>query len=148
MPHQGVRFGGVEEIGPVKGVREMTAESGENAMPVEDLSPEAKEEIRNLATTLQKSKIQETRMHNFQFEPVSLPTSRVSPSCESHASQAARLNSRVIILQTLGPQPEWSISVIFPNYRADNRLFRLIPEMTVLEALTGIRYALLHIPHH
>jgi hypothetical protein len=47
---------------------------------MEDLTPEAKEEIRNLAMTLQKSKLQESRMSNFQFEPVSLPASRVSSS--------------------------------------------------------------------
>jgi hypothetical protein len=44
---------------------------------VENLSPEAKEEICNLTMTLQKSKLQESRMSNFAFEAVSLPTSRV-----------------------------------------------------------------------
>lgn len=43
----------------------------------EDLSPEAHEQIRNLAMTLQKSKLQENRMTNFAYEPVSMPASRV-----------------------------------------------------------------------
>ena len=43
----------------------------------EDLSPEAHEQIRNLAMSLQKSRIQESRMANFAYEPVSMPTSRV-----------------------------------------------------------------------
>ena len=44
---------------------------------VEDLSPEAHEQIRNLAMTLQKSRLQENRMSNFAYEPVSMPASRV-----------------------------------------------------------------------
>jgi hypothetical protein len=69
---QGVRFAsGVEEIGPV------TKTNSDKPKSMEDLSPEAKEEIRSLAMTLQKSKLQESRMSNFQFEPVSLPASRV-----------------------------------------------------------------------
>ena len=43
----------------------------------EDLGPEAQEELRNLAVTLQKSQ-QQRRLENFAFEPVSLPPSRVS----------------------------------------------------------------------
>lgn len=45
----------------------------------EDLSPEAHEQIRNLAMTLQKSRLQEQRMSNFAYEPVSMPPSRVRP---------------------------------------------------------------------
>lgn len=74
----GVRFANnVEEIDPVRSLYEMTADPNANPKPVEDLSPEAKEEIRSLAMTLQKSKFQESRMSNFAFEPVSLPPSRV-----------------------------------------------------------------------
>ena len=78
---QAVRFAsGVEEIEPVKKVHDMTKTDKEGSRSMEDLTPEAKEEIRNLAMTLQKSRLQESRMSNFQFEPVSLPASRVSPS--------------------------------------------------------------------
>lgn len=76
---QGVRFAsGVEEIEPVQKVHDLTKSNSDESRPMDDLSPEAKEEIRNLAMTLRKSKVQESRMSNFQFEPVSLPASRVS----------------------------------------------------------------------
>jgi hypothetical protein len=76
---QGVRFASdVEEIEAVKKVHDLTKNNDDGSRSMEDLSPEAKEEIRNLAMTLQKSKLQESRMSNFQFEPVSLPASRVS----------------------------------------------------------------------
>jgi hypothetical protein len=74
-----VRFAsGVEEIEPVEKVHDTTKSNDGGSRSMEDLPPEAKEEIRNLAMTLQKSKLQESRMSNFQFEPVSLPSSRVS----------------------------------------------------------------------
>lgn len=44
----------------------------------EDLPPEAREQIKTLAMTLQKSRLQESRMSNFAYEPVSMPASRVS----------------------------------------------------------------------
>jgi hypothetical protein len=43
----------------------------------DELSPEAHEQIRNLAISLQKSRLQESRMANFAYEPVSMPASRV-----------------------------------------------------------------------
>jgi hypothetical protein len=43
----------------------------------EDLSPEARQQIKNLAMTLQKSRLQESRMSNYAYEPVSMPPSRV-----------------------------------------------------------------------
>ena len=39
----------------------------------DDLTPETRQELRGLAVTMQK-----TRMENFNYEPVSLPASRVS----------------------------------------------------------------------
>jgi len=76
---QGVRFAsGVEEIEPVK--KDITKTDSDGSKSMENLTSEAKEEIRSLAMSLQKSKLQESRMSNFQFEPVSLPTSRVRSS--------------------------------------------------------------------
>ena len=71
---------GVQEIEPIQSIHQMcqTSDEGDNSM--EDLTPEAKEEIKRLAMNLQKSRLQESRMSNFAFEPVSLPASRVSPS--------------------------------------------------------------------
>jgi hypothetical protein len=86
---QGVRFAsGVEEIEPVKNVHDMTKTDSGRPKSMEDLTPEAKEEIRSLAMTLQKSKLQESRMSNFQFEPVSLPASRVRSSSTVKASSS------------------------------------------------------------
>jgi hypothetical protein len=75
----GVRFANdVQEIEPAEKVRKMTAPDEEQGKDYDDLSPQAKEEIKNLAMTLQKSRLQESRMANFTYEPVSLPASRVS----------------------------------------------------------------------
>jgi hypothetical protein len=75
---QGVRFAsGVQEIEPIHSIHQLVDRSGHEVKSTEDLTPEAKEEIRNLAMTLQKSKLQESRMSNYAFEPVSLPPSRV-----------------------------------------------------------------------
>lgn len=67
-----VRFAAQEEtIEPVKDL--IDAEDKQ----ADELSPEAHEQIRNLAMTLQKSRLQENRMANFAYEPVSMPPSRV-----------------------------------------------------------------------
>ncbi|KIV87432.1 hypothetical protein PV11_02977 [Exophiala sideris] len=59
----------------------------------EELSPEAHEQIRNLAISLQKSRVQESRMANFAYETVSMPPSRV-PSRESDNPGTPRGSSR------------------------------------------------------
>lgn len=69
---QAVRFASVnQEIEPAHSFQSFTTLS--NA----DLSPEAQEEIRNLAKGLHNSHLQQRRMSNFAFEPISLPASRV-----------------------------------------------------------------------
>jgi hypothetical protein len=75
----GVRFANdVQEIQPAAPVQDVKAIAGQEGKDYDDLTPQAKEEIKNLAMTLQKSRLQETRMANFTYEPVSLPASRVS----------------------------------------------------------------------
>src|SRR5277367_5454120 len=87
---QGVRFAsGVEEIEPVK--KDITKTDSDESKSMENLTPEAKEEIRSLAMTLQKSKLQESRMSNFQFELVSLPASRVRSSSTVKASSSQNI---------------------------------------------------------
>jgi hypothetical protein len=77
----GVRFANdIQEIEPAAAVHDMTAPAGQEGKDYEDLTPQAKEEIKNLAMTLQKSRLQESRMANFTYEPISLPASRVSGS--------------------------------------------------------------------
>lgn len=67
----------------------------------EDLSPEAHEQIRNLAMTLQKSRLQENRMSNFAYEPVSMPASRVSRMMSSmfEFTDSLRYPQETVILQ-------------------------------------------------
>lgn len=75
----GVRFANdVQEFEPTGIRHDTTAPTEEQGMDYDDLTPQAKEEIKNLAMTLQKSRLQESRMANFTYEPVSLPASRVS----------------------------------------------------------------------
>lgn len=62
-----------EEIDPLDESRRNSNLDNDN----EELSPEAHEQIRSLAMSLQKSRIQESRMSNFAYEPVSMPPSRV-----------------------------------------------------------------------
>lgn len=51
--------------------------------PVSDQNPDSirqptdEDELRSLAMSLQSSQLQESRLRNFSFEPVSLPSSRV-----------------------------------------------------------------------
>src|ERR1700712_4579010 len=63
-----------EEIDPLD---ESRRRSGAGGVENEELSPEAHEQIRNLAMSLQKSRLQENRMANFAYETVSMPPSRV-----------------------------------------------------------------------
>jgi hypothetical protein len=80
LPPQSVRFSDVnQEIEPENALQHVTGltGSGETASK-EPLSPQAEQELRNLSSTLQQSRVQAKRMENFSFEPVSLPPSRVS----------------------------------------------------------------------
>lgn len=76
---QSVRFSDVnEEIEPEKAVEPLCDVTGAGKHAQGPMSPQAEEELRNLSSTLQKSRCQAKRMENFSFEPVSLPASRVS----------------------------------------------------------------------
>jgi hypothetical protein len=80
-PHRdhSVRFASVnEEIEPSRSMQALISASPEEQPPrPENLSSDTEDELRSLAVSLQKSNLQETRMRNFAFEPVSLPPSRV-----------------------------------------------------------------------
>lgn len=80
-PHRdhAVRFASVnQEIEPSQSMEAaMPSAPDEQPQRPDDLSPDAKDELRSLAMSLQKSNLQESRMRNFSFEPVSLPPSRV-----------------------------------------------------------------------
>ncbi|KAH3909508.1 hypothetical protein HBH56_157450 [Parastagonospora nodorum] len=86
---QSVRFSDVnQEIEPEKAVEPLCDLTGSGKGARDGpMSPEAEEELRNLSTTLQKSRCQAKRMENFSFEPVSLPPSRApSPSPASRTT--------------------------------------------------------------
>lgn len=81
-----VRFSSVnQEIEPSYSITLASppAESTSQAsVPEETLSPATQDELRSLSLGLQKSSLQEARIHNFSFDPLSLPASRV-PSVDS-----------------------------------------------------------------
>ena len=73
-----VRFSSVtEEIEP--SVKSPSAQDpaleGKPSSPIPNQTSD--EEIRTLAATFQRSQLQESRLRNFSYEPVSLPSSRV-----------------------------------------------------------------------
>lgn len=72
-----VRFSSVtEEIEPsVKSVSAQSPALEVKPSPIPNQSSD--EEIRSLAATFQRSQLQESRLRNFSYEPVSLPSSRV-----------------------------------------------------------------------
>lgn len=75
---QGVRFSSVnQEIEPDGALQHVDELANPHYDEREEMSAEEQDELRkNLAATLQKSRVQ-----NFSFEPVSLPASRVSYAC-------------------------------------------------------------------
>ncbi|KAJ9644999.1 Nitrogen permease reactivator protein [Knufia peltigerae] len=79
-----------EEIDPLDTRRKNSETEGARD---EELSPEAHEQIRNLAISLQKSRLQENRMANFAYETVSMPPSRV-PSRDSDIPGTPRSSIR------------------------------------------------------
>jgi hypothetical protein len=80
QPAQAVRFSDVtQEIEPDQAAHHASALTADDEKPSkEQLCPEAEKEIRNLSMTLHKSTCQAKRMEHFNYEPVSLPPSRVS----------------------------------------------------------------------
>ncbi|KAI1513110.1 Nitrogen permease reactivator protein [Pyrenophora tritici-repentis] len=86
---QSVRFSDVhQEIEPEQAVQDVAELTGTTSVPHDGpLSPQAEEDLRNLSSTLQKSRMQAKRMENFSYEPVSLPPSRApSPNPASRTT--------------------------------------------------------------
>lgn len=74
-----VRFAdGVEEFRPEPGRPTRDVKSAQANAELEEMTPEAREEIRRLAMSQQKSRIQEQRASHFAYDTFSLPASRVS----------------------------------------------------------------------
>ncbi|KAL8788016.1 MAG: hypothetical protein Q9213_001908 [Squamulea squamosa] len=82
QPEQAVRFASVnQEIEPAQTLGTSTTRDSGQARPQTTLTPEAQAELRNISLGLHSSQLQQRRMSNFAFEPVSLPVSR-APSNE------------------------------------------------------------------
>jgi len=76
---QAVRFASVnQEIEPVHSLQPYDTTESSERPNTQVLSPETQAELERLSTTLQNVRLQQRRLSNFAFEPVSLPVSRVS----------------------------------------------------------------------
>lgn len=99
---QTVRFASInQEIEPSNSLQSIS-QVPDDAAPNSRYSPQAQDEIRSLSLGLQKSHIQQRRMSDYAYEPVSLPVSRV-PSTESFPNQPPRDP-----LASTGPSPSRS----------------------------------------
>lgn len=78
-PHHGqVRFSSVtEEIEPSgqSSALDPVVEGQPSSSPAQDQKPD--DDIRSLVASFQRSQLQESRLQNFSYDPVSLPASRV-----------------------------------------------------------------------
>ena len=73
-----VRFASkAQEIEPVNSLHLTETITPEDSRPG-PLPPDTQAELRRLSLSLHNSRLQEGRLRNFAFEPVSLPPSRVS----------------------------------------------------------------------
>jgi hypothetical protein len=76
-PPHAVRFASVnQEIEPAPSAQSQS-ELPSDPTAANNLGPNAKDELRSLSISLQDTRLQESRLHHFAFEPVSLPASRV-----------------------------------------------------------------------
>ncbi len=66
------------EIEPSQSLQASMTLATDDSIPNSEISSEAREEIRSISRGLHNSQLQQRRMSNFAFEPVSLPVSRVS----------------------------------------------------------------------
>ncbi|KAF1928044.1 Pkinase-domain-containing protein [Didymella exigua CBS 183.55] len=107
QPPQSVRFSDVnQEIEPESALRHVTGLTGAGETMKEPLSPQAEQELRNLSSTLQQSRVQAKRMENFSFEPVSLPPSRApSPSPASRTTSGQSSQHRSSVAQAIQSPP-------------------------------------------
>lgn len=93
QPHA-VRFASVnQEIEPEQSLQSPASEQDQQNGPIaSNLDENAKDELRSLAISLQDTRLQESRLRNFAFEPVSLPASRVN-SRDTASATASNTNS-------------------------------------------------------
>lgn len=89
-----VRFApAVEEINPKPSSEPKDVKSAQADAELDEMTPEAREEIRRLAMSQQKSRLQEQRASHFAYDTFSLPASRV-PSRDSDPTGTPRSTTR------------------------------------------------------
>ena len=77
-PQPAVRFASVnQEIEPAHSLEAAATTSTDTARPETASRQEEQELKRSLSKGLQDAHLQQSRMNNFSFEPISLPVSRV-----------------------------------------------------------------------
>lgn len=73
-----VRFSSItEEIEPGQSELSPVPESPYQSLSEEQRLPTDEEQLRSLAMSMQGAQLQESRLRNFSFDPMSLPSSRV-----------------------------------------------------------------------
>ncbi|KAI4252202.1 MAG: hypothetical protein L6R42_008069 [Xanthoria sp. 1 TBL-2021] len=110
QPAQAVRFASVDqEIEPAQTLASSTTQDSGQPRPYNPLTLEAQAELKNISLGLHSSQLQQRRMSNFAFEPVSLPVSRVPSNEPSHfpsrQETESSTNSPMVTLGDGGPSP-------------------------------------------
>lgn len=73
-----VRFSSItEEIEPGRSELSPVPEQPQQSLLDEQKLPTDEEQLRSLAMSMQGAQLQESRLRNFSFDPMSLPSSRV-----------------------------------------------------------------------
>ena len=110
QPNQ-VRFSSIaEEIEPGRSDLSPVSELPEQPDQPEQRRPTDEEQLRSLAMSMQGAQLQESRLRNFSFDPMSLPSSRVCPylslffgvGCSSESSNPFKLK---VIFTSHNPTP-------------------------------------------
>ncbi|KAI4289976.1 MAG: hypothetical protein L6R35_000757 [Caloplaca aegaea] len=89
-----------QEIEPVERLESATTQESSQPRPQTRLTPEAQAELRSISLGLHGSQLQQRRMSNFAFEPVSLPVSRApssEPSPHSSRQQTTSNNASPLL---------------------------------------------------
>ena len=99
---QAVRFASVnQEIEPAQMTLSATTHSSTQQTSQAQMTPEAQADLRSISLGMHNSQLQQRRMSNFAFEPVSLPVSR-APSNEPspHSSRQPTRSTNVSPMMT------------------------------------------------
>ena len=121
---QAVRFASVnQEIEPAQSLLSSATQDSERPRSQAELNAENQAELKNLSLGLHASQLQQTRMSNFAFEPVSLPVSR-APSNESSQRPSREPTRSMGLSPRLSPRdtdsPPAAFTPVSSNVAGDN----------------------------